>query len=142
MNKIKIKTDVIPSIESLMNLYNDVGWSVYTDDPSKLKMAYDNSLKVISAWNEDILIGIIRAVGDGCTIIYIQDILLLKKYQGEGIGSILMNEMMTIYKDVRQKVLMTDDQPDTIAFYKKCGFVTPDVYGAIAFVKDTQRLDF
>ena len=50
MNKIKIKEDIIPEIEEIMNLYEDAEWYAYTKDRIRLKNAIDNSLKVLTAW--------------------------------------------------------------------------------------------
>jgi ribosomal protein S18 acetylase RimI-like enzyme len=50
------------------------------------------------------------------SIIYIQDILVLKEYQHMGIGSRLMDAALTKYKNVYQKVLLTDNEPATRAF--------------------------
>ena len=81
MDRIVIKEDIIPEIEELLILYNDAEWFTYTNNSIRLKNAVENSLKVLTAWDTDELIGLIRVVGDGQTIIYIQDILILKKYQ-------------------------------------------------------------
>lgn len=135
MNNIYLKEDLIPDIEDLANLYNDAGWCSYTNDLDVLKNALNNSLKVITAWDDNELVGLIRAVGDSYTILYIQDILVLKKYHRKGIGSLLMSNLVEKYKSVRQKVLMTDNHPDTVAFYTKIGFVPTETYQGIAFVK-------
>ncbi|WP_430038931.1 GNAT family N-acetyltransferase [Peribacillus simplex] len=41
----------------------------------------------MTAWDDDKLVALIRVVGDGQTIIYIQVILVLENYQDQGIGS-------------------------------------------------------
>ena len=135
MNKIKIKEDIIPEIEEIMNLYEDAEWYAYTKDRIRLKNAIDNSLKVLTAWNNHKLVGLIRVVGDNHTIIYIQDILVLKEYQGQGIGSKLLNLILEKYKSIRQIVLMTDNTKETISFYKKNGMVDTAEYNGVAFVK-------
>ncbi len=66
----------IPSLKQIMELYEDVDWSEYTKDPLRLEKAFDNSLSVLSAWSDDELMGLIRVVGDGLTIVYIQDLLV------------------------------------------------------------------
>lgn len=135
MDKIIIKEDVIPSIEQLMSLYNDVEWYAYTADKIKLKNAIDNSLKVLTAWDEDKLVGLIRVVGDGYTIMYIQDILILENYQKKGIGSKLLKLVLEQYKSIRQIILMTDKTEKTINFYEKNGMVKTGKYNGVAFVK-------
>lgn len=102
-----------------------------------LQKAYDNSLLIITAWCNEKLLGAIRIVGDGYSIIYVQDIVVLRAYQHLGIGSKLITEAMNKYKDVYQKVLLTDNEPKTKAFYEKMGFVTCDEYGCVSFVKYT-----
>ncbi len=48
-----------------------------------LMEAIENSLRVITAWDKDKLVALLRIVGgDGYSIIYIQDILILEDYQG------------------------------------------------------------
>ncbi|SHJ15699.1 hypothetical protein [Lutispora thermophila] len=64
MNKVIIKEDVIPEIDQLAVLYNDAGWYTYTNDVIKLKNAVQNSLKVITSWDNEKLVGLIRVVGD------------------------------------------------------------------------------
>ena len=132
---LKFKENVAPNMQDLIDLYNNVGWCNYTNNTDMLRNAYENSLLVITAWDEDKLIGTIRIVGDGYSIIYIQDILVLKEYQHMGIGSKLFTEVMNKYKDVYQKVVLTDNEPKTKAFYENMGLVSSDTYGCISFVK-------
>lgn len=135
MDKIIFKEDVIPNIEEVMSLYEDVGWSSYTSDMKNLKNAIDNSLKVWTAWDGDRMIGLARVVGDNYSIIYIQDILVLENYQNRGIGSELLKLILDQYKSIRQIVLMTEDTDKTIAFYQKNGMVKTNDYNCITFMK-------
>lgn len=135
MSKIVIKEDFIPEIHQLIDLYDDVEWSAYTKERVKLKNAISNSLKVLTAWEDNKLVGLIRVVGDGFTIVYIQDLLVLKNYQGKGIGSNLLNLILERYKFIRQIVLMTDKTEKTIGFYRKNQMVETSEYNGIAFVK-------
>lgn len=135
MGKIIIKEQVIPDIDSIMNLYSDVSWTAYTSNPEQLDHAMRNSLKVWTAWDDDLLVGLARVVGDSCTIIYIQDILVLEAYQKKGIGSQFLKIILDEYKDIRQIVLLTDDTDKTIKFYEKNGFTKASKYKSVAFMK-------
>jgi GNAT superfamily N-acetyltransferase len=119
----------------LKELYENVNWTSYTKDMPRLEEAVKRSLMVITAWDQDNLVGLIRVVGDGLTIIYIQDILVLGDYQNRGIGSELMNRIITKFQDVRQKVLLTDDAPGVRAFYEKHQFLSCDKGQLVAFAK-------
>ncbi|MFR1316639.1 MAG: GNAT family N-acetyltransferase [Clostridium perfringens] len=89
---------------------------------------------MISAWHEEKLIGLIRVVGDGLTIIYIQDIVVLPEYQGNGIGRGLIDSVLDEYKHVTQKILISEDKESSIEFYKNIGFKSIDTYNGVAFV--------
>lgn len=135
IKNIEIKDDIFPDIQDLVDLYNDVGWSNYINNIEMLKLAYNNSLKIVSLWDGNKLVGIIRVVGDGYSIIYIQDLIILTEYQKQGLGSMLIKYVMNNYKDVYQKVLLTENQASTIKFYESCGFVNCDKYGCVSFVQ-------
>lgn len=135
MSGIIIKEGVIPDTAELMSLYNDVGWSAYTNDSTRLKKAIENSLKVLTAWDGNKLVGLIRVVGDNQTIIYIQDLLMRQEYQSRGIGSHLLKRILAEYQAIRQVILMTEQTEETIRFYEKCGMVKISDHNCIAFMK-------
>ena len=124
--------------EQLEQLYNDAEWYAYTDDLDLLQQAIEQSLYVLTAWEGDKLVGLIRVVGDGLTIIYIQDILVLKEYQNQGIATEMLQQVLTKYENVRQKVLLTDEAPDVRHFYEKNGFESCDKGELVAFAKLNQ----
>lgn len=124
------------AMEQLINLYTSVGWSSYTQNPRQLQKAVVNSLFAIGAYDQNQLVGLIRVVGDGLTIIYIQDLLVNPAYQRQGIGTKLINSVLKKYNSVRQKVLLTENTVKTCRFYESCNFNPCDKYNLIAFYKD------
>ena len=106
----------------ILRLYESVGWTAYTDHPEVLRKGFENSMLILTAYEGDQLLGIIRAVGDGYTVVFIQDILVFPEYQRKGIGSALLQAILDGYSHVRQIELATDNTPKTIAFYKSMGF--------------------
>lgn len=121
----------------ILQLYASVGWSNYTDRRDMLRAAYSNSLYALAAYDDDenTLVGIIRAVGDGASIIYIQDLLVLPSYQRQGIGRKLVKKVMDKYKDAYQLVLLTEAVEKNIAFYQSLGLKRVDAYGCCAFIR-------
>ena len=120
---------------NLKSLYEDVEWYAYTKDLNQLQQALENSLYVSAAWQDERLVGLVRVVGDGLTIIYIQDILVLNNYQNQGIATILMNQVIEKFNEVRQKVLLTEEAPDVRHFYEKNGFQSCDQGTLVAFAR-------
>lgn len=111
-----------PTDDELVSLYDSVGWSAYTKDPARLAAAVEASLTVVTARHDGALVGLARLVGDGLTIAYLQDILITPTHRRRGIGRALFERAFAPYADVRQKVLLTDDEPAQRAFYEAMGF--------------------
>ena len=121
--------------QEILNLYSSVGWTAYTDDPMSLKAGFQNSLLTLGAYEGNTLLGVIRTVGDGQTIVYIQDILVLPEHQRRGIGTALVQAVLDRFREVRQIMLTTDNTPKTIAFYESLGFVQLTKMGCCGFMK-------
>lgn len=128
------KNDTI-SFEEIFPLYEAVGWTNYTSNPTMLQNALEHSLFLISARDEDgKLIGFLRAVGDGYSIVYIQDIIVLPEYHRQGIGTQLLRQTMEHFKEVYQMILTTDSELKTVAFYESNGFTALSKVGCTSFM--------
>ena len=123
------------SEEEIAGLYTDVGWKAYTDDLEALQKGYEHSLLILAAYEGSELLGIIRVVGDGATIIFVQDILVYKKYQRQGVGKALLQAVLDRFKTVRQIELVTDNTEKTKAFYRSVGFAELSEIGCCGFMK-------
>ena len=112
--------------KEILKLYSSVGWTAYTDEPQALKLGFQNSLLVL---------GIIRVVGDGVTVVFIQDLLVFPEKQRKGIGTALVKAVLERYPTVRQIELTTDQSPETAAFYESLGFSEFAKIGCRGFMK-------
>ena len=121
--------------EEVLKLYRSVGWSGYYDRPEMLKAALEGSLLVLSACAEGHLVGLARVVGDGASVVFLQDILVMPAYQRRGIGRRLIAELLRRYGHVRQFHLMTDDVPETVGFYQAVGFTPVEKLHCRAFTR-------
>ncbi|MBR0171203.1 MAG: GNAT family N-acetyltransferase [Lachnospiraceae bacterium] len=121
--------------DEILRLYTEVGWTAYTENMPALRRGYENSLLVLAAYDGDDLLGIIRVVGDGATIVFIQDILVFPEKQRQGVGTALLQAVLDLYADVRQVELTTDNTAKTVGFYQSMGFVTFSELGCCGFMR-------
>jgi GNAT superfamily N-acetyltransferase len=107
---------------AVLGLYESVDWGAYTRDPDRLLRAISGSTTVVAAREAGELVGLARVVSDGASIAYLQDVLVRPVLQRTGLGRRLVEAALQPYVDVRQKVLLTDDEPAQRAFYESLGF--------------------
>lgn len=123
-----IEKDVLP-------LYASVGWTAYTDHPDTLREGFSHSLLTLAAYENDRLVGLIRLVGDGVTVVLIQDLLVLPEYQRKGIGSRLLQAALDRFSHVRQIQLVTDQTEKNISFYQSQGFEALSQFGCCGMMR-------
>lgn len=118
----------------ILALYESVGWTNYTVHPEMLRRAFAGSHLVLGAYESDRLVGVVRVVGDGASICYVQDLLVHPSYQRKKIGTALLCAALS-RESVYQTVLMTDDSPGVAAFYKSCGLTEARTFGCCTFIR-------
>ncbi len=130
MDGIEYADDEVVPIPELEKLYDAVGWTAYTDDPDGLARAVDRSTFVVTARDEDQnLVGLARCLSDDVSIMWLQDVLVHPDHHRKGIGTFLVSVCLHKYNHVRQKVLMTDDEPGQAAFYRSLGYQNTNDFG-------------
>ena len=136
MENIEIKPYTHYNESEIIPLYNAVGWTFYCKHPDTVAKAYANSLCTLAAYHQGKLAGLIRSVGDGYTILFIQDLLVHPEFQRMGIGTALMNTLLERYKHVYQIELATDHTEKTVAFYNSLGFYPLHEIDCCGFMKN------
>lgn len=123
------KRNKIFQTEQIRDLFLSVNWDSgrYLE---KVVNGLKNSSVVISAWDGEKLVGLIRGLDDGETVGFIHYLLVNPAYQGQHIGEELMHRLMDEYKDLLYVKIMPSD-PKTIHFYEKFGFREFDNYSAM-----------
>ena len=124
MKESQIKYEKEINLNSLLDLYNSVNWSNYTNDESrgKLQDAIRNSTFVASIWEEEKLVGLARCISDDVSICYLQDILINPSFQRQGLGKKLLENCLERFKHVKTKILLTDDEEKQRLFYESFGY--------------------
>ena len=119
----KVKENQL-SANYVIALREIVGWG--NSPIHQIEVALENSWYVMSVVHEGRVIGIGRIVGDGVTICYIQDVIVLPEYQGKGIGTAIMKHLIAhIRKNGFENTRITiglfaaKEKED---FYEKFGF--------------------
>lgn len=119
----------------ILDLYEEVDWTNYTTRPERLRAGYAGSLAVWGAFVGEKLVGVVRVVGDGATIVFVQDLIVAPMHQRRGIGAQLMRAVIERFLDVYQMELLTDDGSGACALYERLGFVRSDAMGCVAYVR-------
>ena len=107
----------------IVDLYDSVGWSNYTDDKKSLLEAFQNSTFIACAVDEEErLLGVVRSISDDVSIHYLQDILVNPNFHRNGIGRALFDSALERFKHVRTHMLLTDDEEKQLKFYESLGY--------------------
>ena len=113
----------------LQRLFLSVNWES-GNYPERLVRAMRNSTQVVSAWDGDKLVGLVRGLDDGETVAFLHYLLVDPAYQGQHIGDGLMERIMACYKELLYVKVIPSD-PKTIRFYERYGFRQYDNYSAM-----------
>jgi GNAT superfamily N-acetyltransferase len=123
MEPVRLSDDGHVDEAEVVALYDAVGWTAYTRDAPGLMTAIANSTYVVTARDQDArLIGLARGLSDDVAVFYLQDILVHPSMQRRGIGHSLLSACLDRFAHVRQKILLTDDDPAQLAFYESFGY--------------------
>ena len=114
------------SVENFNYLNEKVGWG--KRDNIVVKEALENTLYSITVYDEKKVIGYGRIIGDKTIFLYIQDIIVIPEYQGNKIGTEIMNlllEKINEYKKINPAIrTYIGPSLGRESFYKKFGFKT------------------
>ncbi len=113
--------DETPDRTELVDLYDSVWWSTYAGDPDGLARAVVNSTFVVTVRDDDLLVGLARAVSDDVSIVYVQDVLVRPSHQRRGVGRRMLESVLDRFSHVRQRVLLTDDEPHQHRLHRSVG---------------------
>jgi len=106
-------------LEGVLALYRANGWSS-AEKPELLHRALLGSHSLVTAWDVSKLVGLGNAISDGHLVVYYPHLLVHPQYQGRGIGTRLMQMLMSRYAGFHQHMLVADGR--AVDFYRKCGF--------------------
>ena len=121
---INIKEN-IKNVEEFNLLYDDVGWGAYDDNITQ--KALDNTFYSVSAYDDNKIVGYGRIIGDTICFLYIQDIMVKPEYQGNKIGTMIMNKLLEKIAEIKQENsdlrVYLGASKNREEFYEKFGFI-------------------
>lgn len=126
----------VSEMSDVIAIYENIGWIAYLQNEDKLFSAFENSLYLLGAYDNDRMIGFVRVMGDGEHVILVQDLIVKAEYQNTGIGSCLFEKVMKKYQTVRLFMVVTDMEDErNNAFYRKFGMKELEQYAMIGYVR-------
>ncbi|MGH4123825.1 MAG: GNAT family N-acetyltransferase [Clostridium sp.] len=105
--------------DKLQILFNQVGWIDKTNDINRLKAMVENSQIVVTAWDEEIMIGFARCTTDYVFNGQINNVVVNSEYRRKGIGKILINKILDSSKQVTYMLRGSNRNEE---FYRSLGF--------------------
>jgi len=138
--QITYKEDKKIDVKQLEGLFLSLNWES-GNYPNRLAKGMENSTYVITAWDKDQLVGLVRAMSDDSTIAIIHYVLVHPKYRGFGIGGKLMDILMTKLSDVLYVEVLASEEK-SISFYEKYGIVRNEKYTALKRNNMDKLIDF
>ena len=113
------RDDIIPTIDQIIEVYNNSGINRPTTDKERIEKMYFNSNLVMTAWDNGKLVGISRSLTDFCYCCYLSDLAVRIEYQKNGIGKKLIK--LTKDKIGEQTALILLSAPTAMDYYPKVG---------------------
>lgn len=104
----------------IQELFLSVGW-VSGQYPSRLYKALMNSSTVVTAWDGNQLVGLVRLLDDSEMVAYMHYVLVRPDYQGQGIAGRMIEMVKEKYKDYLYIEIMPEESRNA-AFYERHGF--------------------
>lgn len=117
---LKYAEEKIFTQEQVQQLFLSINW-VSGNYPKRLCKALMNSSTVLTVWDGDFLVGLIRVLDDTEMLAQIHYVLVHPDYQRKEIASKMIGYIKEKYKDFMYLEVMPEDK-NNMLFYKKNGF--------------------
>ncbi len=125
MSDIKYKIVKAADNARILQLYRAAGWWETDDNPDYLKTVAGiiaNSFCFVIAEKEGEIIGMGRAISDGYSDAYIQDVTVLNEHRGHGYGKAIVKELVACLKQQKIQWIGLISEPGYDRFYQNLGF--------------------
>lgn len=118
--EIAYKFDITPTAAQIIDLYNTSGLPRPTNDSARIKAMFDNSNLIVTAWHNELLVGVSRCITDWVWSTYLADLAVRPGFKKSGIGKKLIE--LTREKVGEQSMVLLLSVPTAMEYYPKVGF--------------------
>jgi GNAT superfamily N-acetyltransferase len=121
---ITYRTDKKPNAEEVCRVFAASGIRRPIDDVPRIQRMIDHADLIVTAWKQDVLIGIARAITDYAYCCYLSDLAVDRAYQHQGIGRELVFRLRALLGEEVALILLS--APEAMDYYPKIGFDKAD----------------
>jgi ribosomal protein S18 acetylase RimI-like enzyme len=116
-------SEQLPNRQEYFELFITTGWNVqYQASPEQVDQANRNSWLTVSAYDDEKLVGFGRVVTDFVLHAMIFDMIILPGYQGQGIGTMVLEKLVKKCKEHGIRDIQLFCAKGKRGFYEKNGF--------------------
>jgi GNAT superfamily N-acetyltransferase len=138
-DEIEIKTVTRVDRRDVKELYRQAGWwnddDETPDGSSWIDAMVGGSFCFVGAFRRGRMIGMGRAVSDGASDAYIQDVTVLKEFRGRGLGALIVGAIRDFLLARGIGWIGLVAEPGTQPFYRRLGFAALAGYTAMKLEK-------
>ena len=117
---IKYLKNVDLNLEDIILVFEKSSINRPIGNKNRIKSMFDNSNLIISAWDQDKLVGLCRALTDFSYCCFLSDLAVDMDYQRQGIGKTMIDLVKKEISDEVSLILLS--APSSMSFYPKVGF--------------------
>ncbi|MEO6231646.1 MAG: GNAT family N-acetyltransferase [Ferruginibacter sp.] len=108
------------TVQQIIELYQHAALPRPTNDEQRIKKMYENSNLIVTAWDNEKLVGISRSVTDWVWSCYLSDLAVDPDYKKSGIGKRLIE--LTREKLGEESMILLLSVATAMEYYPKVGF--------------------
>jgi GNAT superfamily N-acetyltransferase len=134
MNQDQVEIKIITRVDrdAVKKLYQEAGWWRQEDDSADgcawIDTLVRQSFCFVGAFRGADLIGMGRAISDGVSDAYIQDVVVAQKFRKSGIGYRIIEKIVDFLRGRRIGWIGLIAEPGTRPFYQRLGFSALEGY--------------
>ena len=121
---ISYSFEILPDINAIICLYEKAEMPRPINDTERMQKMFDNSNLIVTAWNNDKLVGVCRCLTDFEWCCYLSDLVVDNEFKKSGIGRKLVELVKEKISDKCMILLLS--VPTAMNYYPKIGFLKED----------------